>query len=88
VTSPSPARAAVTKALLPSARTHLVRALFWSGTITFGLVSVPIDLYPAVHTRRAPMRMLGPEGRLPQRRYYCSADDEAFTKYEIVRGYE
>jgi DNA end-binding protein Ku len=61
---------------------------FWSGTITFGLVSVPIDLYPAVRARRAPMRMLGPEGRLLQRRYYCSADDEALTNDEIVRGYE
>ena len=61
---------------------------FWSGTITFGLVSVPIDLYPAVRARRAPMRMLGPEGRLLQRRYYCSVDEEALTNDEIVRGYE
>ncbi len=34
------------------------------------------------------MRMLGPDGRLLQRRYYCSADDEALTSDEIVRGYE
>jgi DNA end-binding protein Ku len=61
---------------------------FWSGTITFGLVSVPIDLYPAVRARRAPMRMLGPEGRLLQRRFYCSVDEEALTNDEIVRGYE
>jgi DNA end-binding protein Ku len=61
---------------------------FWSGTITFGLVSVPIDLYPAVRARRAPLRMLGPEDRLLQRRYYCSSDDEALTNDEIVRGYE
>ena len=25
---------------------------FWSGTLTFGLVSVPVDLYPAVRSRR------------------------------------
>lgn len=61
---------------------------FWSGTITFGLVSVPIDLYPAVRARRAPLRMLGPKGQLLQRRYYCSADDEALTNDQIVRGYE
>ncbi len=51
-------------------------------------MSVPIDLYPAVRARRAPLRMLGPEGRLLQRRYYCSADDEALSNDEIVRGYE
>jgi DNA end-binding protein Ku len=61
---------------------------FWSGTITFGLVSVPIDLYPAVRARRAPLRMLGPEDRLLQRRYYCSVDDEPLTNDDIVRGYE
>lgn len=61
---------------------------FWSGTITFGLVSVPVDLYPAVRSRRAPLRMLGPQGQLLQRRYYCSADDEPLTNDDIVRGYE
>ena len=25
---------------------------FWSGTISFGLVSVPVDLYPAVRSKR------------------------------------
>lgn len=61
---------------------------FWSGTLTFGLVSVPVDLYPAVRSRRAPLRMLGPDGQLLQRRYYCSADDKPLTNEEIVRGYE
>ncbi len=35
---------------------------FWSGTLTFGLVSVPVDLYPGNRTSRAPLRMLGPNG--------------------------
>jgi DNA end-binding protein Ku len=61
---------------------------FWSGTITFGLVSVPVDLYPAVRSRRAPLRMLGPNNRPLQRRYYCPADEEALTNDDIVRGYE
>jgi DNA end-binding protein Ku len=61
---------------------------FWSGTITFGLVSVPVDLYPAVRSRRAPLRMLGPNDRLLQRRYYCPADDQALANEDIVRGYE
>ena len=61
---------------------------FWSGTITFGLVSVPIDLYPAVHARRAPLRMVGPQNRLLQRRYYCTVDDQPLTNDDIIRGYE
>jgi DNA end-binding protein Ku len=51
-------------------------------------VSVPVDLYPAVRSRRVPLRMLGPQGQLLQRRYYCSADDEPLTNDDIVRGYE
>ena len=69
------------------AASHGPRA-FWSGTITFGLVSVPIDLYPAVRARRAPLRMIGPKDRLLQRRYYCSVDGKALTNDDIVRGYE
>jgi DNA end-binding protein Ku len=61
---------------------------FWSGTITFGLVSVPVDLYPAVHSRRAPLRMLGPGDQPLQRRYYCSAEDVPLAAEDLVRGYE
>jgi DNA end-binding protein Ku len=61
---------------------------FWSGTITFGLVSVPVDLYPAVRSRRAPLRMLGPKGQPLRRRYFCPADEHMLTNDEIVRGYE
>lgn len=61
---------------------------FWSGTITFGLVSVPVDIYPAARPRRAPLRMLGPEGRPLQRRYYCSVDGQELGPDDIVRGYE
>jgi DNA end-binding protein Ku len=61
---------------------------FWSGTLTFGLVSVPVDLYPAVHGRRTPLRMLGPDEQPLVRRYFCSADGKALTNEDIVRGYE
>ena len=49
---------------------------FWSGTLTFGLVSVPVDLFPAVRARRTPLRMLGPDDQPLLRRYYCSAEAE------------
>jgi DNA end-binding protein Ku len=61
---------------------------FWSGTLTFGLVSVPVDLYPAVRPRRTPLRMLGPGDQPLVRRYFCSVDGEPLTNDDIVRGYE
>ena len=61
---------------------------FWSGTLTFGLVSVPVDLYPAVRARRTSLRMLGPDDQPLVRRYFCSIDNEALGPDDIVRGYE
>ncbi len=61
---------------------------FWSGTLTFGLVSVPIELFPAIRSHRVPLRMIGPGGLPLKRRYYCTSDGELLTSDEIVRGYE
>jgi DNA end-binding protein Ku len=61
---------------------------FWSGTLTFGLVSVPVDLYPGNRTNRAPLRMLGPEGEPLARRYYSEKSGRDLDQEEMVRGYE
>src|SRR6202008_4167603 len=61
---------------------------FWSGTLTFGLVSVPVDLYPAVRSRRTALRMLGPGNQPLVRRYFCSVDGKALEPDDIARGYE
>lgn len=61
---------------------------FWSGTITFGLVNVPVALFPATRPRSISMRMVAPDGGTVQRRYVCSKDGEALDNGEIVRGYE
>jgi DNA end-binding protein Ku len=61
---------------------------FWSGTITFGLVSVPVDLYPGNRTNRAPLRMLGPKGEPLARRYYSQKTERDLDNDEMVRGYE
>jgi DNA end-binding protein Ku len=63
-----------------------VRA-FWSGTITFGLVSIPVDLFPAIRARRTSMKMVDAKGRALGREYY-SDEDEHLTQEELVRGYE
>ena len=61
---------------------------FWSGTLTFGLVSVPVDLFPAARSNRVALRMLGPDGQPLARRYYCSAEERPLAYEELVRGYE
>jgi len=61
---------------------------FWSGTLTFGLVSVPVDLYPGNRTNRAPLRMLSPEGEPLARRYYSEKSGDDLKDDEMVRGFE
>lgn len=61
---------------------------FWSGTITFGLVSVPVGLFPAIRSTRFGLRMLSPEGHPLRRTYYCAKDEEEVPPEHIVRGYE
>jgi DNA end-binding protein Ku len=61
---------------------------FWSGTITFGLVSVPVALFPANRPRSVSLRMVAEEGTPLQRRYVCPKEEKEIGWDEIVRGYE
>lgn len=61
---------------------------FWTGTITFGLVTVPVALYAATRPRGVALRMVTPDGSTVQRRYVCSKDEKPLDADEIVRGYE
>jgi DNA end-binding protein Ku len=62
---------------------------FWTGTITFGLVSVPVALFPATRGRSTVgLKMVDKEGTPLQRRYVCSKDGKELDWDDIVRGYE
>jgi DNA end-binding protein Ku len=61
---------------------------FWSGTITFGLVSIPVNLFPANRGDRVSLRMLGPNGKPLARRYYSEQSGRDLDAEDIVRGYE
>jgi DNA end-binding protein Ku len=61
---------------------------FWTGTISFGLVTVPVALYSATRPRGIALRMLGPDEATVQRRYVCSKDGKVLDADDIVRGYE
>lgn len=61
----------------------------WSGTVSFGLVTIPVRLEAAVHERRAHFRQFhqSDTGRIRYRRV-CERDGEEVPNDEIVRGYE
>jgi DNA end-binding protein Ku len=61
----------------------------WKGTLTFGLVSVPVKLYSAVVHRSVRFHQLHvtDHARIVQRRF-CSAEEEEVPFEEIVKGYE
>ena len=61
---------------------------FWSGTITFGLVSVPVDLLPANRPRRVSLRMLAPDGTPLKREYWSAGGKEAVESENTVHAYE
>lgn len=61
---------------------------FWSGVITFGLVSVPVELYVAVGQSRVALHLLSAEGHPLRRRYVSAADQQPLEREAIVRGWE
>ena len=66
----------------------MARAL-WSGTLTFGLVTIPVKLYPAVQRKTVRFHQLDGENlaRIQQRRVN-SATGEEVPFERLVKGYE
>jgi DNA end-binding protein Ku len=60
----------------------------WSGTITFGLVSIPVDLVTAVRPRQTAMKLVDKSGHALGREYRCSKENKKLNQDELVRGYE
>lgn len=61
---------------------------FWSGTVAFGLLSLPVNLFVASRSNGIALRMLDEDGTPLSRRYVCSKDDEPLDSDELVRGIE
>jgi DNA end-binding protein Ku len=61
---------------------------FWSGTLSFGLVSIPVELMTATARRGVSMRMLTADGMPLRRRYMCPRDGTSLSSDDLVRGYE
>lgn len=82
IENPEPAPDEETEDGAPSGRS------IWSGTISFGLVSIPVTLRPAVRENRVALRMLDEDGTPLARRYYCPKDGKEVAPEHLIRGYE
>jgi DNA end-binding protein Ku len=60
---------------------------FWSGIIAFGLVSLPVSLFPA-HSGKVSLKMVDARGALLRRQFFCEHDNRPLEPDDIVRGYE
>jgi DNA end-binding protein Ku len=61
----------------------------WSGTISFSLVAIPVQLVKAVEPGRVSFRMLHRKDYSPLlRRMVCPKEEKIVPTEEIVRGYE
>ena len=64
-------------------------AASWKGTISFGLVSIPIELHPAVREDRPRFRLLHAKDKSPVHyERVCERDGKAVPWSDLVKGYE
>jgi DNA end-binding protein Ku len=61
----------------------------WNGTVSFGLVNVPVKLYSAVESRTVHFREVHePDGAGIEHRRFCAEEDREVPYEEVVRGFE
>ena len=66
----------------------MARAL-WRGSISFGLVNIPIELHTAVRNHRPKLRMLHAKDKSPVKfERVCIRDGKAVAWEDLVKGYE
>jgi DNA end-binding protein Ku len=66
----------------------LARAL-WKGSISFGLVNIPIELHTAVRNHRPRFRMLHAKDKSPVKfERVCQRDGKPVAWEDLVKGYE
>lgn len=71
----------------PTEETEILKP-FWSGVVTFGLVSVPVSLFPATRGTTLRLRIVDAKGNLLKRRFFGSDDSKPLDAKNLVRGYE
>lgn len=61
----------------------------WTGSISFGLVTIPVKLYTAIREKRLHFRSLHDQDKVPlKQKMYCPADGKEVHAEHIVKGFE
>lgn len=61
----------------------------WTGSIAFGLVAIPVQLYPAIQAKDVRFNLLRQrDGQRVRQRYVVPDGDEEVSREDLVRGYE
>src|SRR5499427_10625205 len=69
-------------------RRHMARAL-WQGSLTFGLVSIPVEVHRAIRDHRPHFRMLHKKDLSPVRMdRVCIQEGHPVAWEDLVKGYE
>ncbi|MFL5597817.1 MAG: Ku protein, partial [Gemmatimonadaceae bacterium] len=64
-------------------------AAIWKGSLTFGLVNIPVELKTAVRADHISFRLLHQEDLSPVKyERICQAEGEPVPWNEVVKGYE
>jgi DNA end-binding protein Ku len=68
---------------------NVPRRPMWTGSITIGLVNVPIKLYPMIYNRGVSFRFLHKlDGQPLKYQKVCTKDEKVIPWEEVVKGYE
>src|SRR5262249_36457807 len=71
------------------ARRSLMARAIWKGSIAFGLVNIPVELYNAVRDTRPRFRLLHAADKSPVHfERVCAREGKAVAWEELVKGYE
>src|SRR5262249_17183166 len=60
----------------------------WSGSISFGLVTIPVKLYPATEERQFSFNQLCPNGHRIRYKRWCPVEEKEVQYSDIKKGYE
>jgi len=70
-------------------KTPVPRRPMWTGSITIGLVNLPVKLYPMIYDRGISFRFLHKlDGQPLKYQKVCTKDEKVIPWEEVVKGYE
>jgi DNA end-binding protein Ku len=72
----------------PAAKRSLGRPV-WGGTISFGLINIPVQLYMGVRRKDIRFHLLHEKDKTRvQQKLFCPAENKEVPRDEVVKGYE